>query len=160
MENDERLQRLLALKRCEKPVPGSLDNVAAEFHRRLRYEEFSRVQNSPAALWSRFMDALLVEPLSQLRHVTAGVAVAIGLLFGLGALTIQQNSAWLPAIAQSNLRIDLEPADEAAIRSLAPAEALAVEALADPDFGRPFAQPLVPATQAMPVSFDEANIVF
>lgn len=160
MENDERLQSLLALKRCEKPLPGSLDNVAAEFHRRLRYEEFRREQNSPAVLWSRLMDALVTEPLSLLRQATAGAAVAAGIVFGLGTLAIQQNPVGLPAVAQSNLRIDLEPADEAAIRALAPAEALSVEALADPDFGRQFARPLVPETSATPVSFDEANIVF
>lgn len=160
MENDERLHRLLALKQREKPMPGSLDGVVAEFHRRLRYEEFHREQNSPAALWSRLMDALLVEPLSMLRHVTAGAAMAVGLVLGLGALAIQQSPTALPAVAQSNLRIDLEPADDAAIRTLAPAEALSVDALADPDFGRQFARPLVPEAQAMPVSFDEANIVF
>lgn len=164
MENDETLKRLLAIKRFEKPLPGSLDNVVGDFHRRLRYEQFRREQHSPAVLWSRFMDALLVEPLALLRHVTAGAALAAGMVLGLGTLAIplanHQGQVAAPAVAQSNLRIDLEPSDDAAIRAIAPADALSIEALADPDFGRQFARPLIPEAQAAPVSFDEANIIF
>ncbi|HPA16580.1 MAG TPA: hypothetical protein PLU30_02445 [Verrucomicrobiae bacterium] len=162
MENDERLLRLLALKRCEKPLPGSLDNVVTEFHRRLRHEEIRRAQSSPAVLWSRLMDALLVEPLSLLRHVATGAAVAAGVMIGLGTLTLQKPAGAIPAVAQSSLRIDLEPSDDAAVRALVPAraDALSLEAMADPDLGRQLARPLVPEPHAMPVSFDEANIVF
>lgn len=163
MENDERLQRLLALKRFEKPSSGSLDGVVAEFHRRLRYEEIRRTQNSPAVLWSRMMDALLVEPLSLMRQATVGAAVAAGIMLGLGTVSMQLaqgDAAKAPVVAQADLRIDLEPADDVAIRSLATPEAPPTDVLADPDFGRQFARPMVPEVQAMPVSFDEANIIF
>jgi len=108
------------------------------------------------------MDALLVEPLSLLRHVATGAAVAAGVMIGLGTLTLQKPAGAIPAVAQSSLRIDLEPSDDAAVRALVPAraDALSLEAMADPDLGRQLARPLVPEPHAMPVSFDEANIVF
>lgn len=163
MENDEKLHRLLALKRFENPPPGSLDGVVTEFHRRLRYEEVRRAQNAPSVLWARLMDALLVEPLTLLRQATVGAAMAAGIMFGLGTVTMQfsqSGTSPIPTIAQSDLRIDLESADDAAIRSLSTPEAMPLGALADPDFGRQFARPMIPDVQATPVSFDEANIIF
>lgn len=159
MDNDENLMRLLALKRFEQPAPGSLDNVVVEFHRRLRYEEIRRAQYAPGVLWSRFMDAILVEPFALLRNVAAGAAVTAGLVLGLGTLAIHNAPQPTATVAQNNLRIDLEPADEAAIRTLAP-EPSPFDALASSEFDRQLAQPLVPEVQVTPVSFDEANIVF
>jgi len=159
MDNDEKLLRLLALKRFEQPAPGSLDNVVVEFHRRLRYEEIRRAQYAPGALWSRFMDALLVEPFALFRNVAAGAAVTAGLVLGLGTLSVTNAPQPATAVAQNSLRIDLEPADEVALRTLAP-EPSPLDALANSEFDRQLAQPLVPEVQVTPVSFDEANIVF
>lgn len=166
--SDEKLQRLLACKRLVQPSQGALDDVVGEFHRRLRYEEIRRRQNSPAALWGRLMDALLVEPLSLLRNTVGAAALAAGLMLGFAAVSLQHPTADAGQFAQANLRIDLEPVGEAALAPLAPtsratpASELSIDALADPDFGRQMAQPALPEApaQAGPVSFDEANIIF
>lgn len=162
MDSDEKLMRLLALKRFERPAPGSLDNVVAEFHRRLRHEQIRRAQYAPGVLWARFMDALLLEPLALVRNLAAGAAVAAGLVLGLGTLSLTRPTTPITTVAQNTLRIDLEPSDEAAIRSLGlpSAEVSPLDTLAGPEFDRQLAQPLVPEAQATPVSFDEANIVF
>lgn len=71
-----RLQRLLALKRYEQPVPGYHENFLAEFHRRLEAKQRSR-----AALWTRIVESLTLEPARVWRYgfaATAGVALMAG----------------------------------------------------------------------------------
>jgi hypothetical protein len=166
--SDEKLQSLLACKRLAQPPQGALDNVVGEFHRRLRHEEIRRRQNSPAALWGRLMDALLVEPLYLLRNTVGAAALAAGLMLGFAAVSVTHPTPDAGQLAQNTLRIDLEPVGEAAIAPLAlaaktaAAGELSIGAFAEGDFGRQMAQPALPETpaQAAPVSFDEANIIF
>jgi anti-sigma factor RsiW len=76
-----RLQRLLALKRYERPAPGYLEGFADEFHRRLAEELRPR-----PALWDRFIAGISLEPARGWRYGFAGalgVAMAAVVLWGI-----------------------------------------------------------------------------
>lgn len=88
-QRSARLQRLLALKRYERPAPGYFENFVAEFHQRLAAE------TQRPTLWNSFADSircvLAPEPARSWRYGFAGafaVALAVGLLWiGIGRTT-------------------------------------------------------------------------
>jgi hypothetical protein len=82
-----RLQRLLALKRHERPAPEYFKNFLAEFHGRLE------AQAGQASLWSRLVaqaaSDLRTEPVPIWRYAFAGAA-AVTLAIGLMWLGVRQ----------------------------------------------------------------------
>jgi hypothetical protein len=109
-----RLQRLLALKRYERPVPAYFDNFLSEFHRRLLAEA------QRTGWWEQVLgrvdDLLAVESMRVWRYRFAsamGVAVVMGVVWmgvrqtsdpgGAAGQTASANASWVVAETEAML---------------------------------------------------------